>query len=119
MWMVEALALENETPSTVPHAEYACERRSRAGPCSSGEMVLTGAPVSTSQLISFIGKPPRYVSKRPSGEKMSHRVWPRGELRMVNRSRVVASRISIVPDVSQATAMNLLHGDHATAQTLA
>ena len=46
---------------------------------------------------------------------MSPRIDSDGELKMACRSRVTASRISI--SVPYPTAMNLLHGDHAAAQT--
>ena len=114
MWMVEVSELENKTPSTVPHAENASERY-----CGSDifnpEMTLTGAPVWMSQVVSAEPLLPANVSRRQSGEKMSDWVDSDGELKVACRSRVAASRISI--SVPYPTAMNLLHGDHATAST--
>ena len=56
------------------------------------------------------------MSKRQSGEKMRLVTVLNGELKMACWSRVAASRISI--SRSHPTAMNLLHGDHATAKTM-
>ena len=111
MWMVEVSELGIETPSTVPHAENTSK-----GCCGSDifnpEMTLTGAPVWMSQVVSAEPSSCASVSRRQSGEKMSPWISLDGELKMACRSRVTASRISI--SVPYPTAMNLLHGDHAT-----
>ena len=57
------------------------------------------------------------VNKRESGEMICRPACPSGGLRMESCWRVAPSRILIVADPSNAkesTAMNLLHGDHAT-----
>ena len=114
MWMVEVPELEDATPSTVPHAENASE-----GYCGPGifnpEMTLTGAPVWMSKVVSVELSCCTNVSRRQSGEKMSPWISPDGELKVACRSRVAASRISI--SAQHTTAMNLLHGDHATRST--
>ena len=113
MWMMEVSELGDETPSTVPHAENASERWCGSG-ISNTEMMLTGAPVWMSQLIRLLLVSRWYasVSRRQSGEKMSSWISSDGELKVACRSRVAASRISI--SFKYPTAMNLLHGDHAT-----
>ena len=110
------MVLESKTPSTVPHAENVSER-SRSSDIPNVEMTLTGAPVWMSQLIRCIPISRWYtsVSRRQSGEKMSAWADLVGESKTTCRSRVAASRISI--SVPYLTAMNLLHGDHATAKT--
>ena len=114
MWMMEVSELGDKTPSTVPHAENASERY-RGLDISNTEMTLTGAPVWMSQVVSAEPSSCASVSRRQSGEKMSPRIGSGGELKMACRSRATASRISI--SVPYPTAMNLLHGDHATAST--
>ena len=110
--MVEVLELGNKTPSTVPHAENVSE-----GCCGSDisntEMTLMGAPVWMSQVVSAKPSLCMSVSRRQSREKMSPQIISDGGLKMACWSRVAASRISI--SVPYPTAMNLLHGDHATA----
>ncbi|KAF9791908.1 hypothetical protein BJ322DRAFT_1215246 [Thelephora terrestris] len=62
----------------------------------------------------------QYVNKSPLGENISRpglSGWDK-ELVVSNLSRVTASRISIPPYDTLATAMNLLHGDQAVTQIL-
>lgn len=53
------------------------------------------------------------VNIQVSGEKPIHSTRSWGVSKVLSRSRVIASRMSIVVEESQATAMNRPHGDHA------
>ena len=61
---------------------------------------------------------PNRINERLSGEKLSHRAI-QGDSRVLIRSSVTESRISIFTGFDQATAMNLLHGDHTATSTTA
>ena len=70
-------------------------------------------------MTKLSGLAPVHVSKRTSEEKTISQVKsssPNGNSRVESRARVTASRISIRSrDANlQETAMNMLHGDHAT-----
>ena len=99
------------TANIFPSVEHVVETNFGSGP-SSERMVPTGPPVWRSQLMSC--PPSIFVKKRVSGEKvhLSEGTEERGSSKVLSRLRVTASNVSTVFPLM--TAMNLLHGDHAT-----
>ena len=96
---------------TLPSTEYANEEKFARGMSVDSAMMwaLTRQPVWRSQLevLHSLSR----VKMRPSGEKLSELSGAsRGHSKVLSRSRVAASRISIAADL--ALAMNLLHADH-------
>ena len=100
-----------------PSIEYVDEKQCVGDVYGSEVVVPIGPPVWRSQLVSS-RKLPNCDKKRLFGEKPSH--WAgKGGWKVWSLSRVVESRTSAVKGFSRATAMNLLHGDHAAATTKA
>ena len=52
------------------------------------------------------------ANERPSGEKLGHPFHEKGWVKVWSRSRVTASRTSVLS--GRSTATNLLHDDHPT-----
>ena len=125
--VVVASASLYATAIIFPSIEYVDEKHCAYGICSSEGMLPMGPPVWRSQIVnsqvvcvevgnSVVG--PNRINERLSGEKLSHRAI-QGDSRVLIRSSVTESRISIFTGFDQATAMNLLHGDHTATSTTA
>ena len=117
MAVMVASAFPYAIATIFPSIEYVDEKQCVGDVYGSEVVVPIGPPVWRSQLVSS-RKLPNCDKKRLFGEKLSH--WAgKGGSKVWSLSRVVESRTSAVKGFSRATAMNLLHGDHAAATTKA
>ena len=108
--------MRRTTATIFPSVEYVDDSQKISLSSGSGGMVQTTQPVWRSQVLRS-DPLPNAVNRRPSGEKLSKQVvYGEGE-RVLVRPRVVASRISTTVYPAKASATNLLHGDHADAET--
>ena len=97
-----------------PSIEYVSEEWYASDICDPEGLVVTRPPVWRSQLMSVCLRPIP-TNKWLSGEKLSPPCISSWKKKVLSCLKVTASRISIVPELYGATAMNLQQGDHATA----